>query len=157
MTLVLGIGSILRGDDGFGVRVAEELRERTLPRDVRVVMAELRGLAHAEEIAGAARAIILDAIDAGKPPGTLLVFTPEQVKSLQAEASPHEVSMLGILKLIGAIGHCPPVTIIGCQRGACLEGEKLSAEVAAAVTRAADMTERLLDSPPVGSDKGGAL
>ena len=144
ITLVLGLGSILRGDDAFGVRVAEELRKRDLPANVRVIVAELRGLAYAEDIQRAERVIIADAIDAGKPAGALVVFTPEQVRSLDTDASPHGVGMLGILKLLQTLGPCPPVTIVGCQRGEAFEGEALSPEVAAAVTVAGDMIERLV-------------
>ena len=33
--------------------------------------------------------------------------------------------------LLDTLGHCPPVTIVGCQRGSATEGDVLSAEVAA--------------------------
>jgi hydrogenase maturation protease len=144
IVLVLGVGSIIRGDDGFGVRVAEELQKRKLPANVKVVTAELRGLAHTEEIQQAGRVIIIDAIDARKPPGALVIFTPEQVRSLDTDASPHGVGMLGILKLLETLGHCPPVTIVGCRRGNALEGEILSSEVAAAVPKAVDLIGNLL-------------
>ncbi len=144
IALVLGIGNILRGDDGFGVRVAEELQRRRLPRGAKVVIAESRGLAHTEDIQQAERVLIIDAIDAGKAPGTVIVFSPERVRELDADSSPHGLGMLGILKLLETLGHCPPVTIIGCQRGNALEGEALSPEVAKAVNRAADLVQGML-------------
>jgi len=97
-----------------------------------------------EEMQAAEHVIVVDAIDARKPPGALVVFTPEQVRELGADASPHGVGMLGIVKLLEALGRWPRVTLVGCQCGGSLEGEALSPEVAAAVTQAADTVERLL-------------
>jgi hydrogenase maturation protease len=134
--LVLGIGNILRGDDGFGVLVARRLRKRRLPHGVKVVAGELRSLAYSEEIARAEHVILVDALDAGEPPGSLMTFTPDQVRSRDESASPHGLRALGILELLQALGRCPPVTLIACQRGSATEGERLSPQVEAALPKA---------------------
>ena len=43
-TLVLGLGNPLRGDDGVGVRVVQQLAKWCLPSDVEVVDGGTRGL-----------------------------------------------------------------------------------------------------------------
>jgi hydrogenase maturation protease len=42
--LVAGVGNIFKGDDGFGVEVAQRLARRQLPPDVKVVDFGIRGI-----------------------------------------------------------------------------------------------------------------
>ena len=42
-TLILGIGNILRKDDGAGIQVIDRLREKTLPGELLCSTAEPRG------------------------------------------------------------------------------------------------------------------
>ena len=43
-TLVLGMGNPILSDDGFGLVVAERLRELPLPDEVQVAQSEVAGL-----------------------------------------------------------------------------------------------------------------
>ncbi|MGH2773783.1 MAG: hydrogenase maturation protease [Actinomycetota bacterium] len=76
--LVAGVGSTLWGDDGFGVEVAHRLMEMQLPSEVRVVETGTGGIHLVQELtAGFDAAIVIDATDRGRPPGTVMVIHPE--------------------------------------------------------------------------------
>ena len=68
-TVIIGIGSLLRGDDAIGIRVAEAIEREALPPDVKVVTTTAAGLALLDLLTGYERALIIDAIQTrqGKP------------------------------------------------------------------------------------------
>lgn len=61
-TVIVGIGSLLRGDDAIGLRVAEAVEREPLPHDVDVVKTTAAGLAILDLLVGYDRALIIDAI-----------------------------------------------------------------------------------------------
>ena len=74
-TLVIGLGNLLRGDDGVGVRLAQMLAKQTLPNDVEVVDGGTQGLGLVPLLEGRQRVILVDAADIGQTPGTFRRFT----------------------------------------------------------------------------------
>ena len=61
-TLILGIGNTIRGDDGIGVYVAQELKKRVARKDFDVMITQEAGLAWLDILTGYARAVIIDSI-----------------------------------------------------------------------------------------------
>ena len=43
-TLVIGVGSILRGDDGVGIKVIEELQKEKFSSKVKLLSGDISGL-----------------------------------------------------------------------------------------------------------------
>ena len=144
--LVLGAGNLLRGDDGFGVRVIRELAHKPLPDCVRMVEAGLRVESYVAEMPDYDHVIIVDSINAGLDPGAVVSFTPDRVREAKTEDdhSLHGLGALGGVRLLESLGECPPVTIIACQRGDNIEGEKLSYPVGTAVKSAVNMVEEYI-------------
>lgn len=71
-TLLIGFGSVLRGDDGIGMRIAERLEEDDLGAGVRVVAAHQLLPEHVEWLREVERVIFVDAaVDV--PAGELVV------------------------------------------------------------------------------------
>jgi hydrogenase maturation protease len=70
-TLLIGFGSLLRGDDGVGVRVAERLEGECLGEGVRVVAVHQLLPEHVELLRTARRAVFVDAAE-DVPPGELV-------------------------------------------------------------------------------------
>ena len=68
-TVIIGIGSLLRGDDAIGIRVAEAIEREALPPDVKVVTTTAAGLALLDLLTGYEKALIIDAVQTrqGKP------------------------------------------------------------------------------------------
>ena len=92
-TLVIGLGNPIVCDDSVGLRVARELRARLADRaDVEVEEDCWGGLRLMERMAGYRRAIVIDAIQTGAPPGTLHRLTPGSIPT-QRSASAHDVNL----------------------------------------------------------------
>src|SRR5947209_5424609 len=77
--LVAGVGNVLRGDDGYGIAVAQRLAQRTnLPPTVKVVEVGIGGISLVQELMdGYDVLLILDAVDRGGAPGTIYLLEPE--------------------------------------------------------------------------------
>lgn len=123
--LIVGVGNVLHGDDGFGVEVARELAARELPPGVTVAETGIGGIHLIHELmAGYDALIVIDAVDHGRPPGTVLVITPQivDVHELPLEqrhdlmADMHLATPELALMVAKAVGVLPERTImIGCQ------------------------------------------
>ena len=72
LTLLVGVGNPIRGDDGVGVHVVRRLRERGLPDGC--VAEELHGgwLNLLDRLHRFRRVVVVDALDAGLEPGTVV-------------------------------------------------------------------------------------
>jgi len=77
--LVLGIGNTMLKDEGIGVRVAEKMMEMSLPPEVEVMDGGIKGLDLLYYIEGRKKVIVVDAVKAGAPPGTLFRFTDNDI------------------------------------------------------------------------------
>ena len=122
--LVAGMGNVLRGDDGFGIRVIESLSAgHKLPMGVEIYDAGIGGIALVQELMGGFDALILvDAIDKGAEPGTLFVVEPrlDQPDDLlglhQSMVDMHYADPSKVILLAKALNVCPPkVYLVGCQ------------------------------------------
>ncbi|WP_034272061.1 hydrogenase maturation protease [Haloechinothrix halophila] len=142
--LVAGVGNVLRGDDGFGVVVAERLQAGAVPDQVKVVETGIGGLHLVQELmAGADALVVVDTVDLGREPGTVLVVRPEvtDVGSLplltrnDQLADVHYATPERAFMLASALGVLPEQTwVVGCQPvDANSVARELHPEVAAAV------------------------
>lgn len=119
------MGNVLRGDDGFGIRVIEDLRENHhFPEAVDLYEAGIGGIGLVQELMNGYDAlIVVDAIEKGAAAGTLFVVEPLEKESEIDNGKLHE-SMVDmhyadpskVLQLARALKVCPPkVFIVGCQ------------------------------------------
>ncbi len=123
--LVVGVGNVLHGDDGFGVSVARRLAELDLPDNVRVTETGIGGIHLVHELmAGYDALVVVDAVDRGRPPGTVLVIHADvlDVQTLPVEqrhdllADMHLATPERALMVARAVKVLPERTIIvGCQ------------------------------------------
>lgn len=154
--LVACMGNVLRGDDGFGVAVADALGERELPPDVDVTEVGISGVSMAQDLLDGYDALVLvDAMAGDEEPGTLFVeqatvpdldqYEKREIGAFAADM--HQTDPSKILVLGEALGVLPDHTIlVGCEplKTDDLEDE-LSEPVRAAVPRAVDHVETVLD------------
>jgi hydrogenase maturation protease len=151
-TLILGLGNPLLRDDSVGLRVARELRPALIGRDdVEVAEEVCGGLRLMERMVGYDRAILIDAIRSGRPPGTVLAVDPRQIPT-QHSASSHDVTLLQALALGRHSGaRLPPddqLRVIAIEaEDVETFGEDMTAAVEAAVPRAAARVLAELDRP----------
>ncbi len=148
------------GDDGVGVRVAEELSSRDLGADVTVVSGATDGMALAHHFIDADAVVIVDAIFADDTPGSVFRFTPEDagITSLRSHTS-HGISVPAIMLAARLMNACPEVIVYAVQICDILCGfETLSPEVEAAVPDVAEMVVaeamRLAEKPAASCEAG---
>ncbi len=153
--LVVGVGNMLQGDDGFGVELARRLAERPQPDGVKIDEIGIGGIALVQELmAGYDACIVLDAVDRGRPPGTVMViepdvidvhdFTPDVRHDMLADM--HLATPSRALMVARAVGVLPKRTVmVGCQPAEIERLEiGLSPAVAAAVEHAIAEVDRCI-------------
>ena len=146
--IVLGIGNLLKGDDGVGVRIIEALNRRALPEGVECVDGGTGGPTLVTCFEGAAALVIVDAVNLRAPPGTVRAFSLEEVEAGASRApfSLHEVGILPMLELARELNRLPPVVrIVGVQPQRFDGGDRLSAAVEAAVPEAVTLVVSEID------------
>ena len=82
LTLVVGCGNLLRGDDAVGPVLVRRLLDRGLPPGVEVADAGTSGMDVAFRMRGAARVVVVDAAQTGGEPGTLYRLDGADVEQL---------------------------------------------------------------------------
>src|SRR4051812_37897622 len=99
---VVGYGNPLCGDDGVGVAVVRRLAETGPPPGVALFEGGVGGLATLGFFDGCRRAVLVDAMRTGEPPGTVqrLTWRP----GAGAPASLHMLGVGGVLAAALALG-----------------------------------------------------
>lgn len=157
--VIIGLGSPFLTDDSVGPRVVRELASRALA-GVRLVESHAGGLLLLEELAGAKRAVIVDALlDATRRPGEL-VLAGIDANSCNAACS-HDCNLAQALAIGRAMGlplpdHADIHLVAIVARDVTSFGECLTPEVAAAVPKACDAVCALL-LPGFGFPRQGAV
>jgi hydrogenase maturation protease len=134
--LVLGIGNLIMGDDGAGVRVVQRLQqEYLLPEEVDVMDGGTLGLDILPRLEGVERLIMVDAVETGMPPGTMVRLTGEELPiALETKVSPHQTGLKDLLAVSQLLGHAPAeMVLIGVQPGDIGMGTDLTPAVAGQV------------------------
>jgi hydrogenase maturation protease len=132
--LILGLGNPLRGDDGIGPRVVEELNHRALAEGVMALDAGSGGLDLLHLLEGWERVIVIDAADVGREPGRFVRFTPAEARLIESADgfSLHNAGLAEALALAHAVGQTlPELVIFGVQPDKIGWGEGLSEAVEA--------------------------
>jgi hydrogenase maturation protease len=153
-TLIIGLGNPILGDDGVGWRVAEEVKRGLdakrgeletkspiLQSPIDVDCFSLGGLSLMERMIGYDRAILIDAVTTGQPPGTVHSFQLEDLPELSCAhtTAAHDTSLQNALKLGRRLGAKLPssVTVVGVEAERLYDfSEELTPAVEAAVPQA---------------------
>lgn len=139
--LIAGIGNVLRGDDGFGIKVVQRMSALALPPGVELYEAGAAGIALAQKLAdGYDVCILADAAKCGGAAGVLYRLKPK-IPAAPRDIGMHDLDPGKILALAAALGGLPAeVVLIGCEpretEDLC---EELSAPVAASVDAAVEL------------------
>jgi hydrogenase maturation protease len=132
--LVLGIGNLVMSDDGIGVRVVQQLAGGyRFPPGVRILDGGTLGLDLLPQLEGVERLLVVDAVETGKDPGTLIRLAGEDVPVvLETKVSPHQMGLKDLLAVAMLQGFAPhEMVLLGVQPELLLMGMDLSPPVAA--------------------------
>lgn len=115
--LILGVGNILRQDEGFGVHFINEMNKLSLPPDVELIEGGTAGLELLYLIEGVDHLIIVDSVAADAEPGAIFKFKPNDISVLPPEfnASMHQIGLFDVLKVAMLMDKLPDTTIFGIQ------------------------------------------
>jgi hydrogenase maturation protease len=142
---IVGIGNILQGDDGVGIRAV-----RSLHAD---------GSVHGTDLYDAGPApfdaldvflehefvIVLEALGAGRAPGTVYRTTVDGLDPISAGLrSAHGLGLPDTVRVARELGACPEVVILGVEPGRIGWSVDLSQPVAAALPHLLDAVRREL-------------
>ena len=96
--LVVCIGNRLVGDDGVGPHVFDVLERDGVPDSVSLRLHETRGIALLDDLAGQDLLIAVDAVQLGKPPGTLHIRRGDRLGTgRRMPVTSHDVSLFETL------------------------------------------------------------
>lgn len=154
--LVAGVGNVLWGDDGFGVEVVQRLQGEDLDPSVRVVEIGTGGINLVQDLMDPVDAlVVIDAVDHGRPPGTVMVIDPEvadvedmpPMERYDFLADMHYTKPERAFMLAKALGRLPETfMLLGCQpENVERLGTGLSDPVATAVDVAIGEVHRIVD------------
>jgi len=152
LTLVVGLGNPLLGDDGVGWRVAEQVEHQVEGAKfaVEVDYLAVGGLHLMERLVGYDRAILIDAVTTGREPaGSLSCFALTDLPDVAGGhlSSAHDTTLQTALRLGRALGVKLPdeLVVVGVEADNSFDfAEELTPPVAAAVPRAVQMVIDLL-------------
>ena len=150
-TVVLGLGNILHRDDGVGAQIIGRLRaDPRVPADVSLVEGGTLGLELLPYIWDCARLIVIDAIDVGESPGTLVRIKGAELSLLPGNSSVHLLGVSDLLVALRMLAECQPeVVLLGVQPENTDWSSELSSSIAAAVDSLVEATIRELQTAAV--------
>jgi len=138
--LIVGVGNILLKDEGIGVHVVGQLQKQDLPGNVEVIDGGTAGLDILLSQNGPYKLVVIDAIKAGKEPGTIYKsrFKPKEKdrfmrvfnRAETSQISLHQVGLLDALKAAEKM-QCAPeqVVVIGVEPSEISPGLELTTQV----------------------------
>lgn len=113
---VIGIGNILRKDDGVGVHVIKELEKQLDNSFVELVDGGTSTLDMLGYFLDYEKVVVIDCLRAGYKPGTIYKIKPEEIKDYNKEnLSIHDVQILDVVKIANMFGKYPQVMIFGVE------------------------------------------
>ncbi|MEN8177375.1 MAG: HyaD/HybD family hydrogenase maturation endopeptidase [Pseudomonadota bacterium] len=147
--LVLGLGNILLYDEGIGVRVVQQLNyDYLFPSEVEIMDGGTAGMALYEHIIDRSHLIVIDAVNTGQQPGTVVKLANEQVPAyFRNKISPHQMALSDILAALQISGEqLPELTLIGIEPFTLKTGIGLSDVVSTQLDTLVQMTIECLNT-----------
>lgn len=155
--VVVGIGNIIRSDDGFGVHAMRRLQDdpRT-PQGITFVDGGTLGLELVSYVSDASRLLLLDAVDDGKPPGTIVRMNGDELRSVPGGASAHHLGVADLIIMLSLASDEPPdIVLLGVQPASTEWGTAVTPNVEPAfgplvelaVAQLIEWTDRIDQSP----------
>ncbi len=111
MTLVVGLGNILMGDEGVGVHAVRALEKLTLPDGVELLDGGTGGFTLLEPLQSAARIVLIDAAADGNPIGTVTRTEPRFARDYPPTLTAHDVGVKDLLDVFHIQGGGGNVTL----------------------------------------------
>lgn len=134
-TLVLALGNPLLGDEGVGLRALQALASAAdFPPSIELLDGGTAGLSLVPRLRSAERVLVLDAVTAGRPPGTVLRLDGSELgREGFGKISTHQIGLDDILAASRLSGGPEEIVILGVEPASLSLGVGLSASVESAI------------------------
>jgi hydrogenase maturation protease len=144
---VLGFGSPLMGDDGVGLKVIEALHKTELAKleNLDIVDAGVCGLDLLNMLDSAKKVIIVDAVLANSPPGSVYrIEGKDLLKGTEFHSliSVHDLTVTDVLMIAEQVQDLPEIVVIGIEISA--RATELSLEISPEVQKGVDKAIKLI-------------
>ena len=106
--LILGIGNVLMGDEGVGVRVVNEVQKADLPADVECLDGGTGSFLLLEPMQSAEKVILIDACIDGAEAGEVRKLRPKYSKDYPKTLTAHDIGLKDLLDAFYLMGENPP-------------------------------------------------
>ncbi len=137
----MGLGNLDYGDDGAGVRVAEELVYAGIPGVVVAETAPERSLAF---INGSFdHLVFIDSVEFGGEPGSVVLLNAKQMDARFPQVSTHKIALGTLAKLVESGGRRTKAWLLGVQPASLQVGRQLTPVVQTTVEALADLLRSL--------------
>lgn len=132
---VLGLGNLVHMDDGIGVHAIQHLqRDSRVPARAVLLDGGTQGLSLLPHISGYPRLLVVDAVDAGEPAGTLMRFEGKALDGLPGKATVHQLGFADLMIAMKLLGDSPEeVVVLGVQPMSTEWGAELTPPVESAL------------------------
>ena len=146
MQHIICFGNLWRGDDGFGIHVFRQLKERLLPTQVKVIEGGVAGLQALPYFEGCRKAIVVDGLRSGGKVGSVHRLELEDLCDPETEFSLHSFGVNHLLKLLPTyLGEAavPNIVVIGAEVNVTLRlSDRLTPILSASLN---ETVERIID------------
>lgn len=110
--LILGMGNILLGDEGVGVRAVEYIETQNLPVKADLLDGGTGGFTLLSEIQKYEDVILIDATLDDNPPGTIRLIKPKFASDYPKAMSTHDIGLKDLIESASIMGNLPVIHLI---------------------------------------------
>lgn len=154
-TLVIGLGNLVHSDDGVGVHAIHRLQtDPRVPPEVSLIDGGTQGLSLIPHISGFPRLLVIDAVDVGEEPGTVIRMDGQALDGLRGKPTVHQLGFADLMIALKLLGDPPEeVVVLGVQPLSTDWSAELTPPVQAALDRLPDLVLAQLEawSEPTGA------
>lgn len=146
--VVMGLGNLLNRDEGLGVQAVKLLDDRIGKQtDFELLDGGVLGLNLLMIVEECSHLLILDAVNVGKPAGTVVELTKEQIPLYAGvKLSQHQITFQEVLGLANIRGKLPEhLHLIGIQPEDISVGLDLSQSIAEKMPEVISRAERMIE------------
>ncbi len=140
---ILGVGNLLRSDDGVGPQAAQAL-SLAPPPGSRVADVGTDFLSAIPFLEAAQRVLIIDAVHGGRAPGAIYDLRESELAPRSGPLAAHALTLLDVRDLMAPGSSWPEIRILGVEPAVLDYGLQLSPPVAAALRRIMALTYEIV-------------
>jgi len=128
--LILGLGNVLMGDEGIGIKAVEYLQKHTLPANVEILDGGAGGFQLLSLFQEYANIIIIDATIGGNEPGEIKVLSPRFASEFPRSLTSHDIGLKDLLQSAELLTKLPSIYLLTINIEACsTAGMEISQEL----------------------------